>query len=92
MELDTPGPAQVAFAVPKRRVAKAVDRNRIRRHMREAYRQNKHRWYGPLEQAGLQCAWLVIYQGHAPMRWEDSSRILIDLFDRWTRKHVGADQ
>lgn len=32
---------QVAFSVPKRRFKKAVDRNRIKRQMREAYRLNK---------------------------------------------------
>lgn len=31
----------VAFSVPKRRVKKAVDRNRIKRQMRAAYRLNK---------------------------------------------------
>jgi ribonuclease P protein component len=33
---------QVLFTVPKRNFKKAVDRNRIRRQMREAYRINKH--------------------------------------------------
>ncbi|NJC26691.1 ribonuclease P protein component [Neolewinella antarctica] len=31
-------PVQVTFVVPKRRFKKAVDRNRIKRQMREAYR------------------------------------------------------
>ncbi|MBX9852034.1 MAG: ribonuclease P protein component [Cytophagaceae bacterium] len=34
---------QVLFSVPKRNFKKAVDRNRIRRQMREAYRINKQR-------------------------------------------------
>jgi ribonuclease P protein component len=33
---------QVLFTVPKRNFKKAVDRNRIRRQMREAFRINKH--------------------------------------------------
>ncbi|MGK7391807.1 MAG: ribonuclease P protein component [Candidatus Cyclobacteriaceae bacterium M2_1C_046] len=32
---------QVMFAVPKKKIKKAVDRNRIKRRMREAYRLNK---------------------------------------------------
>ena len=37
-----PNQSQVAFSVPKKRFKKAVDRNRIKRQMREAYRLNKH--------------------------------------------------
>lgn len=92
MPLDTTARAQVAFAVPKRHVRSAVQRNRIRRHMREAYRLNKHVWQGHLEKAGVQCGWLLVYQGNAPVGWESTSRILIDLFNRWVQQHVGAGQ
>lgn len=35
-------PIKIAFSVPKRRVRKAVHRNRIKRQMREAYRLLQH--------------------------------------------------
>ena len=35
-------PAQVLFAVSKKRFKRAVDRNTVKRLMREAYRLNKH--------------------------------------------------
>lgn len=92
MALDTTAPAQVAFAVPKRNVRSAVQRNRIRRHMREAYRQNKHHWYERLDGAGIQCAWLVIFQGSAPVGLETTRQILIELFNRWVQQHVGTDR
>src|ERR1700761_5989227 len=37
----TPYPAQVLFSVSKKRFKKAVDRNQIKRRMREVYRLNK---------------------------------------------------
>ena len=81
--LDSIAPAQVAFAIPKRHVKKATDRNRIRRLMREAYRLEKERWYGPLRAAGVQCAWLVIYQSSQPLAFTEMRQRLCGLADRW---------
>lgn len=44
-ELPEPVPAQAGFAVPKRRFRRAVDRNRVRRLMREAYRLEKPEFF-----------------------------------------------
>ena len=40
-EQGAPYPAKVLISVPKRNFKKAVDRNRIKRLVREAYRRNK---------------------------------------------------
>ncbi|MFY0603991.1 MAG: ribonuclease P protein component [Flavobacteriaceae bacterium] len=41
-------PVQAAFSVPKRKFKKAVDRNRIKRLLREAYRLDKYIVYESL--------------------------------------------
>ena len=81
--LDSTAPAQVAFAIPKRHVKKATDRNRIRRSIREAYRLEKERWYAPLRKAGVQCAWLVIYQSSSALPCAEIRDRLGRLMDRW---------
>lgn len=81
-------PAQVAFAIPKRHVKKAVDRNRIRRQLREAYRQEKERWYGPLRSAGVQCAWLFIWQSSHSLAFAEVRRRLCALGDRWLMEQL----
>lgn len=81
-------PAQVAFAIPKRHMRKATDRNHARRLMREAYRLEKERWYGPLRAAGVQCAWLVIYQSSHSLAFPIVRQRLCDLLDRWLLEHL----
>jgi len=52
VKMETPlsdAPLQMSLTVPKRAFSKAVDRNRLRRRIREAYRLNKHSLYETLE-------------------------------------------
>jgi ribonuclease P protein component len=63
--LSSPYPVQVAFSVPKRNFKKAVERNRIKRMMREVYRKNKSIVYPLLTGRKEQYAILIIYTGRS---------------------------
>ncbi|HRH36821.1 MAG TPA: ribonuclease P protein component [Flavobacteriales bacterium] len=87
MALPTASPSQIAFAVPKRNVPLAVNRNRMKRLMREAFRTNKHRWNERLTQAGVQCAWLVVFQGKTPVTPAETRLKITRSLDRWMEQH-----
>ena len=48
LEKPTPFPIQITLTVPKKVFPHAVDRNRIRRQMREAFRLQKNNFYSAL--------------------------------------------
>lgn len=63
--LSTGYPAATAFTVPKRNFRRAVDRNHIKRLMREAFRKNKAAVYALLTQQGRETAMLFVYTGRS---------------------------
>jgi ribonuclease P protein component len=56
-------PAQAAFSAPKRYFKKATDRNKIKRHLREAYRKHKIPLYQKLADGKCQLALMLIFKG-----------------------------
>ncbi len=86
--LDTPAPAQVAFAVPKRHLKRAHDRNRMKRLMREVYRRGKAPWHEAMRTTGGQCAWLLVFQAHAPVQEHEVRNKVHAAFDRWIKEHL----
>lgn len=75
-------PAQVMFVAGKKRFKRAVDRNRVKRLMRELYRLNKHQWYQVLDQRQQQAALALIYTGNTIQDYQQ----LKPRFDTITKK------
>ena len=85
--LNAEGPAQAGVSVSKKVLKRAVDRNRVKRQMREAYRMNKTGLYEHLIKEESQCAMMFIYKGAADV---DSSLIekkICKLLQRLLKEH-----
>ncbi|NCD13343.1 MAG: ribonuclease P protein component [Epsilonproteobacteria bacterium] len=75
-----PSPVQVLITVPKRNFKKAVDRNAIKRKIKEAYRNNKRPLYELILQKGVHLQLGIVYTGkRMPTYNEVEEKILLIL-------------
>jgi ribonuclease P protein component len=69
--LETHFPAQILISVGKRAFKHAVERNRIKRQIREVYRLNKHQLYEHLNKRQQQCVLAIIYTPNVQIPTQD---------------------
>ncbi len=68
---DAESPAQAGFSASKRYYKHAVDRNRVKRLSREAYRLHKHELYAVLEANGVQMQVFFLYSTSKTLGFEE---------------------
>lgn len=78
-------PVQVAVSVPKRRFKKAVDRNRIKRLMRESWRLQKSQWIPELKSP---YAFMFIYTGKELPEQQELSKKMQQLMQKFFKNNV----
>ena len=81
-------PAQVGVSVPKRNFKLAVDRNRLKRLMRETYRLQKQIVYDNLEQPYV---FMISYIGREEIKYDEiysKMNKLLTLFIKETKNNI----
>ncbi len=86
-EHDSVSPAQVLFSVSKKKFRKAVDRNKIKRLLREAYRKNKDHLYKTLNKSGNKCVFAIVYTGNEILPYIEIEQKIISVLKRLTIDH-----
>ena len=74
-------PAKVVISVPKKRFKHAVDRNRLKRLIRESYRLNKKSLYEILEEKG--------YAVHLAVSYISSEKLAFDVIQKKWIETIG---
>jgi ribonuclease P protein component len=73
---------KLLVAVPKRRVKKAVQRNRIKRLIREVYRKNKNEADSFFKEKRMECHLGILFIGEPLPTFENINGCLTDLLKR----------
>jgi ribonuclease P protein component len=90
LKTEHPGksPVQLAISVPKKKFKRAVQRNRVKRLIREAYRKNKQELYSALAENELKLTVLVVYTAATePPYSEVESKIKL-ILQRLVKEHA----
>lgn len=85
--LEGPYPAKILISISKKHFQNAVDRNRIKRLIREAYRKNKNILYAFLKGHNKQCIFCILYQSKELMTYSTIESKIILILQRLTKEY-----
>ena len=84
-------PVQVAFSVPKRNFPRAVDRNRIKRQLRECYREHKNKLYDFVNDSNKQYAIMIVFTSKKAVPFSElmlKFTLTLQRFEKDSKKHI----
>ena len=84
-------PVRMTVSVPKRKFPNAVDRNRIRRQVREAWRLNKHRLYKKLPADANNFDFMLLYVAKEPLPFAQIEQAVQVMIRRFLKKQRPAN-
>ena len=88
---DTQFPVQIVFAVPKKNIRKAFLRNKIKRRIREAYRNNKYILNNDSSDKQVKCTAIFIFTGKEEISFKVIEIKIIELLMRLKYEYEKSD-
>ena len=86
-DIESEYPAKVMIAISSRNFKKAVDRNHIKRLVREAYRKNKNILYDALNDSSKKIAFILLYTGKIKISYQDIESKIILILQRLVKEN-----
>ena len=83
IEFDSKFPIKAGFSVPKRSIKLAVNRNRLKRKMKELYRLNKQQFAERLTQTH---AFMFVYMGKEELSYNELEKSFSKLITKFNQK------
>ena len=87
IELENKFPAQVLINVSKKHIKRSVDRNLVKRRIREAYRKNKSTYYSYLKAYSKKCVFALLYNSGEIASYKDIEEKIILILQRLQSVH-----
>ncbi|MGC9375358.1 MAG: ribonuclease P protein component [Bacteroidales bacterium] len=78
--------AQIGISVSKRKIKKAVERNRIKRKIKEIYRKNKVLIYNPLKEFKQSIYFMVIYNSAEDLNYTEMEKELLKALHKMVKQ------
>jgi ribonuclease P protein component len=79
-------PFQFAVSVPKKNFSRAVDRNRLKRQMREVVRKNKSEVKKILVEKNKPCAMMFVFTGKEKVEFKEIEKQIVLILQRFVSK------
>jgi len=83
---DSDSISKIAVSVSKRNFKRAVDRNFIKRKLRESFRKNKYLLYKTLIENNQNVYFIVIYTAKEDISYEDIEKEMKSMLDKFIRR------
>jgi len=80
-------PAQLLISIPKHNIHKAVNRNYMKRVIREAYRKNKSQWCDHLLKTHQKCIFALVFTHKILIPYQQVEATILLILQRLIHEH-----